>query len=131
MPPVGFEPTISAGDRPQTYALDRAATGNGLHDHWLIKKASKNTVSNLTRAILGLKPDLRGGKTSTNPLTYGTECLLCAKTVRNSRGRAGVSLLTAKCPSDRQRNSQNFWFKPPSGTGGTNVCTPVRNDSFS
>jgi len=25
MPPVGFEPTISAGERPQTYALDRAA----------------------------------------------------------------------------------------------------------
>jgi hypothetical protein len=24
MPPVGFEPTISAGERPQTYALDRA-----------------------------------------------------------------------------------------------------------
>ena len=24
MPPVGFEPTISASDRPQTYALDRA-----------------------------------------------------------------------------------------------------------
>jgi len=27
MPPVGLEPTISAGERPQTYALDRAATG--------------------------------------------------------------------------------------------------------
>ena len=27
MPPVGFEPTISAGERPQTDALDRAATG--------------------------------------------------------------------------------------------------------
>jgi len=27
MPPVGFEPIISAGDRPQTYTLDRAATG--------------------------------------------------------------------------------------------------------
>ena len=27
IPPVGFEPTISAGERPQTYALDRAATG--------------------------------------------------------------------------------------------------------
>ena len=26
-PPAGFEPTISAGERPQTYALDRAATG--------------------------------------------------------------------------------------------------------
>ena len=29
MPPVGFEPTISAGERPQTYALDSAATGTG------------------------------------------------------------------------------------------------------
>ena len=27
MPPVGFEPKITAGERPQTYALDRAATG--------------------------------------------------------------------------------------------------------
>ena len=27
MPLVGLEPTISAGERPQTYALDRAATG--------------------------------------------------------------------------------------------------------
>jgi hypothetical protein len=29
MLPVGFEPTISAGERPQTYALDRAVTGTG------------------------------------------------------------------------------------------------------
>ena len=29
MRPVGFEPTISAGERPQTYALDRAASGTG------------------------------------------------------------------------------------------------------
>ena len=27
--PVGFEPIIPAGERPQTYALDRAATGTG------------------------------------------------------------------------------------------------------
>jgi hypothetical protein len=31
MPPVGFEPTISAGERPQTYVLDRTATGTGIH----------------------------------------------------------------------------------------------------
>ena len=31
MPPVGFEPTISAGERLQTYALGRAATGTGIH----------------------------------------------------------------------------------------------------
>ena len=30
MPRVGFEPTISAGERPKTYALDRAATGIGI-----------------------------------------------------------------------------------------------------
>jgi len=29
MPPVGFEPTISADERPHTYALDRAAAGTG------------------------------------------------------------------------------------------------------
>ena len=29
MPSVGFEPTISAGEWSQTYALDRAATGTG------------------------------------------------------------------------------------------------------
>ena len=27
MPRVGFEPTISADERPKSYALDRAATG--------------------------------------------------------------------------------------------------------
>ena len=29
MPPVGFETTISAGERPQNYALDGVATGTG------------------------------------------------------------------------------------------------------
>jgi hypothetical protein len=30
MPPVGFKPTISAGERPQMYSLDGAATGTGI-----------------------------------------------------------------------------------------------------
>jgi hypothetical protein len=30
IPPAGFDPTISAGERPQTYALDCAATGTGI-----------------------------------------------------------------------------------------------------
>ena len=29
MPPVGFELAITASERPQTHALDRAATGVG------------------------------------------------------------------------------------------------------
>ena len=32
MPPVGFEPTISAGEGPQTQALDRTATGIGINE---------------------------------------------------------------------------------------------------
>ena len=32
MPPVGYEPTISAAERPQSYALDRAATETGHPD---------------------------------------------------------------------------------------------------
>ena len=33
MSPVGFEPTISAGERPKTYALDRKVTGTGILHH--------------------------------------------------------------------------------------------------
>ena len=33
MLPVEFEPIISAGERPQTNALDRAATGTGYTKH--------------------------------------------------------------------------------------------------
>ena len=33
-PRAGFEPTISAGERTQTYALDRAATGIGILLHY-------------------------------------------------------------------------------------------------
>jgi len=29
MPPVEFEPTTPAGERPQAYDLDRVATGTG------------------------------------------------------------------------------------------------------
>ena len=34
---MGFEPTISAGEGPQTYALDRAATGTGHSTGWTQK----------------------------------------------------------------------------------------------
>jgi hypothetical protein len=31
LPPVGFEPKISAGEQPKTYSLDRTATGTGFY----------------------------------------------------------------------------------------------------
>ena len=42
---------------------------------------------NLTKSILGLKPDLRGGKTSSNPLTHGTDCLLSTRGADKSLAR--------------------------------------------
>jgi len=42
MPPVGFEPTISEGERPQTYVLDRAATGTGSSQYTEILKYTKD-----------------------------------------------------------------------------------------
>ena len=42
MTPVGFEPTISAGERPQTYALDRAATGTGKSQGYDVKLWLRN-----------------------------------------------------------------------------------------
>ena len=42
MHPVAFEPTISAGERPQTYALDRAATGTGRRENYLIQNSLNN-----------------------------------------------------------------------------------------
>jgi len=38
MPPAGFEPAVSAGKRPHTYALYRVATGTGIKHLWGIKK---------------------------------------------------------------------------------------------
>ena len=37
MPPAGFEPTIPAGERSQTHALDRKATGIGINKFTLDK----------------------------------------------------------------------------------------------
>ena len=37
MPSAGFEPTISVGERRQTYALDRADTGTGASSMIMLK----------------------------------------------------------------------------------------------
>ena len=55
MPPVGFEPTISAGKRPQTYALDRAATGTGITAQVFVwKQNEKNRVMRRKARICSL-----------------------------------------------------------------------------
>ena len=46
-PPVGFEPTISVGERPHTYALDRAAIGTGEHSRTANRKYQVPIKDNL------------------------------------------------------------------------------------
>jgi hypothetical protein len=42
MPLVGFKPTISAGERPQTYASDRVvATGTGIPEFYIYEIKNK------------------------------------------------------------------------------------------
>jgi hypothetical protein len=50
MHPVGLQPTILAGERPQTYALDRATTGTGMNDNRILKKLL-NTKLNGVRKV--------------------------------------------------------------------------------
>jgi len=38
MPLVGYEPTISADERPQVYVLDRVATEKGKHNILILQK---------------------------------------------------------------------------------------------
>jgi len=44
MPPVGFEPIISAGERPQTYAFDRAAVWTTFINIDSANKLKKNPI---------------------------------------------------------------------------------------
>ena len=65
MPPVGFEPTISVGERPQNYVLDRVATGTGIAVTNVSKPVviTKITVFGfMSEAILSLStPTIQGG----------------------------------------------------------------------
>ena len=63
MPPEGFEPAIPASKRPQTYALDRAATGIGTDG----QKGCKNSMINIiVRPTLRVKEFHASTRTSSN-----------------------------------------------------------------
>ena len=51
MPSAGFEPAISARERPQTHALDRAATGIF---HWKVRKKIMWTQTNMAAHCFNL-----------------------------------------------------------------------------
>ena len=47
MPRVGFEPTIAAGEQPNTYVLDRAATGTGVIRNYVQKHCQVVRINQL------------------------------------------------------------------------------------
>ena len=55
--PVGFESTISAGERPQTHASDRMATGTSIY----IKQNRKNRTYCATWKVFAFSLCVEGG----------------------------------------------------------------------
>ena len=54
MPSVGFEPTNSEGEGPQTYASARAATGTGVYNTVNFSKLIKHDIiPGSVRTLLG------------------------------------------------------------------------------
>ena len=51
MPMVGFEPTVPASVRPQTHALDRAATGIGITIHVLYNLLFFTIVGRVAQSV--------------------------------------------------------------------------------
>ena len=59
MPPVGFQPTISAGQRPQTDAFDGAATGTSL---FIVTDYKTHIYINIMTLFIALVLSLLDGK---------------------------------------------------------------------
>ena len=84
MNPVGFEPTVSAGERPQTHALGRAATGNftaaGAKQiifalgqiHFLFSEVSKRNTKKISLKITFMSTEKRR---TCIPQQYGCNAL--------------------------------------------------------
>jgi hypothetical protein len=71
MPPMGFEPKISAGERPQTYALDRAATGTGKIFIWFLIIFANFVFPWFSTPLLLQHPPPQKNSTAPQPLFIG------------------------------------------------------------
>jgi hypothetical protein len=83
MPQVGFEPTISADERPQTYTIDRAATGTGkIKVHGV-----KTSLYVILRIVIspadwfGIEHGLRGDRQATGYRSHGNNFCFTVATV--------------------------------------------------
>jgi len=102
MPPVGFEPTISAGEWPQAYTLDRAATGTGSPLKLVLKKqflGGKNIWGHFPSPFL-----LQRGTPLAGSLHCGRVTQICVfNTVK-----LGTSASSPSCHSTRRNVSRGI-----------------------
>ena len=69
MTPVGFKPIISAGERPQTYPIDRTATGTSKYRlHW--QSEIRPLLFVLCSCVSPLRPRLIWSSRSRNTVLY-------------------------------------------------------------
>ena len=93
MPPTGFEPTISEGKRPQTLALDRAATVTGLPPVSIIHNNCLHYVS-ITMLVAGT-PSASACRPDAYPLTCPAVRLLPVATLLSGPFAHAALLTTA------------------------------------
>ena len=107
MPPVGFEPTISAGERPQTYALDRVATGTGIRVRISVITASLNKIHVPSRPVCFVPLS----NSRHHPLVHSRHAcggertkLLCHKPLLHTKLHEDTShKQTLRCPQQRSQ----------------------------
>jgi len=76
MPPVVFEPTISKGERSQTYALYRAATGTGYRNYENVE-----IVMNIKLVSVQLQCfDVTNGRQLWRSAVCSAQCAVCMQT---------------------------------------------------
>jgi len=89
MPPAGFEPTISAGEQPQTYVLDRAATGIDILCTTMFKIQQKYRFTYKRNIeMYSLNHCFRGKATS---ISY-SECVSVALNIQHSNSMHRVAI---------------------------------------
>ena len=76
IPPVGFEPTISKGEQPQTYALDCAASGTCYRNYENVE-----IVMNIKLVIVQLQCfDVTNGRQLWRSAVCSAQCAVCMQT---------------------------------------------------
>jgi hypothetical protein len=71
---VGFEPTISAVERPQAYVLDRAATGTGIMPLNVVKYTENSLKYKCLRKSVPRATQRRSVKEKVEILTFFSIC---------------------------------------------------------